>query len=65
MATSACPKCGNTSFESKDHTPQTSNFIVTFIQCAACGTVVGVMDYYNIGGLLQTLAKKLGVGSIA
>jgi hypothetical protein len=29
-----------------------------------CGAVIGVMDYFNIGGMLQTLAKKLGVGSI-
>ena len=37
-----------------------SNFSLTFIQCASCGGVVGVMDYYNIGQLLHDLANKLG-----
>ncbi len=64
MATATCPKCDSTTFEAKEHTPRGSNFKFLFVQCAHCGAVVGVMDYFNIGGMLQSLAKKLGVGSI-
>jgi len=61
---STCMKCGSTSFESKTVTPHGSNFKLNFIQCSSCGGVVGVMDYFNIGGMLQSLARKLGIGSI-
>jgi hypothetical protein len=64
MAVSTCPKCDSTSFEAKEHSPHGSNFKYQFIQCASCGAVVGVMDYFNIGGMLQTLATKLRIGSI-
>jgi hypothetical protein len=64
MATSTCPKCDSTTFEAKEYSPRGSNFKYQFIQCASCGAVVGVMDYFNIGGMLQTLAEKLRVGSI-
>jgi hypothetical protein len=61
---STCVKCGSTSFEMKEVTPRGSNFKLNFVQCSSCGGVVGVLDYCNIGGMLQTLANKLGVGSI-
>jgi len=41
--------------------PNTSNFKVLFIQCAACGGVAGVMDFYNIGQLIHNFAKKMGI----
>jgi hypothetical protein len=62
---STCVKCGNTSFETKEAEPQGSHYKVVFVQCTKCGGVVGVMDFFNIGSLLQTLAKKLGLGNIA
>ncbi len=62
---STCVKCGSTSFEVKLVTPAGSNFKLNFVQCSLCGGVVGVLDFYNIGGLIQTLAKKLGAGNIA
>ena len=31
-----------------------------FIQCVACGTVVGTTDFYNVPSLLEKLALKLG-----
>ena len=64
MAVSTCPKCESTVFEIKEHEPRGSSFKYGFVQCAACGAVVGVMDFFNIGGMLQSLAKKLGIGSI-
>jgi uncharacterized Zn finger protein len=64
MAVSTCIKCGSTSFENKVVTPQHSEFRLTFVQCSNCGGVVGVMDFFNIGEMLQTLAKKLGARDI-
>lgn len=61
MATSTCPKCSNHSFEVAEQTPKGSNFKLLFVQCSSCGAVVRVMDYFNIGGLLHTLAKKLNI----
>lgn len=60
MATSKCPKCEGTRFEIQIVSPTHSNYKLTFVQCASCGTVVGVLDFFNIGSLLQNLAKKLG-----
>jgi hypothetical protein len=63
MATSTCPKagCGSHRFEMVENTPSGSAYKLMFIQCASCGTVVGVMDYFNIGNLLKKVAKALRV----
>jgi len=61
MATSTCPKCSSTSFESKTLSPSGSNFKVVTVQCSSCGAVVGVTDYYNTALLLEKIAKKLGI----
>ncbi len=63
MALSTCVKCGGTVFEVqvKEQLVLGSNFKLTFIQCASCGGVVGVMDYWNIGERLTDLAAALGV----
>lgn len=57
---SKCPNCTSTSFEVALETPKHSNFKLQFIRCSSCGTVVGVLEYYNIGMLLHKLAKKIG-----
>jgi hypothetical protein len=59
MATSTCVKCGNNRFESKENSPKDSPFKVTFVQCASCGGVVGVMDFYNLGALIHEQKKLL------
>ena len=59
MALSSCPKCGKHSFEIDENTPSSSNYVLTFVQCASCGTVVGAMDYHNIGDLLYKVLGKL------
>lgn len=61
MAQSTCPKCGGHSFEIVENTPKNSLYKYLFIQCASCGSVVGVQDYYNIGTLLHRLAEKLHI----
>ncbi|HUJ61820.1 MAG TPA: hypothetical protein VLX92_25120 [Kofleriaceae bacterium] len=63
MATPCCPRpdCNSNAFEVHEFKPSSSNFRMQSVQCARCGTVVGVMDYYNIGSLLGQIAKKLGI----
>lgn len=63
MAYSKCPKCENGFFEVSENSPSKSNFKLMFVQCSKCGTVVGAMDYWNIGTLLKDLEKKVGFGS--
>lgn len=65
MARATCVKCDSNNFEVVENTPRTSNFNLLFVQCASCGGVVGGMDYFNIGSMLQKLATKLGAGNIA
>ena len=61
MALSTCIKCGHSLFEVREVTPISSNFRLNFIQCASCGGVVGVIDFYNIGSLFHKLAENMGV----
>ncbi len=60
---SKCPnsECSSSTFESEIESPKNSNFKLQFIRCASCGTVVGTQDYYNIGFIVQKIAKKLGI----
>jgi hypothetical protein len=53
MAMSTCPKCNNHTFEVQIAEPIGSAYKLLFVQCAACGAVVGVMDALNIGALLE------------
>jgi len=61
MAVSKCAKCDNTVFEMIEKEPVGSEFKVMFIQCARCGTVVGIHDYYNIGAMLNNIKKHMGM----
>jgi hypothetical protein len=68
MASPTCPKCPSTSFETVVFTPHRSNFKLNSVQCASCGAVVGVLDYFNVGNLLteqnealRKIAAHLGV----
>jgi len=58
---SKCPKCEDSSFEMAEETPKGSGFKLMFVRCSSCKTVVGVIDYFNIGNLVQELATKLKV----
>ncbi len=58
---SKCTVCANTDFEAVNETPVNSNFELIFIRCASCKTVVGVIDYYNVGALVKKLASKLKI----
>lgn len=61
MAISSCIKCGGSSFELKEHEPRWSQYAVHFVQCSACGGVVGVLEYTNTEYLIRKLAEKLRV----
>lgn len=58
---SKCPKCENTEFEVVNETPVNSNYELIFVRCAKCQTVVGTIDFYNVGALIKKLALKLKV----
>lgn len=62
MAVSKCPRCGKSQFEAvrQDHI-RGSNQKMYFVQCAECGTVVGVTDFYDTAALLEKIAKKVGI----
>ena len=68
MASSTCPKCGNHSFELVEHEPTRSAWKYNYLQCASCGAVVGLTDFFNLGHMLELqaiaikkIASKLGV----
>ncbi|MCV2359645.1 hypothetical protein LNV08_11760 [Paucibacter sp. TC2R-5] len=61
MALSTCPKCPSHAFEMKEAEPNGSKFKLMFVQCASCGAVVGVTDYFNTSSLLDKIADKLGI----
>ena len=44
--------------------PKESRYKLMFIQCASCGAVVGVTEYWNIPTLLGNIARHLGVRDI-
>ncbi|MHB8124437.1 MAG: hypothetical protein ACYDEJ_02130 [Desulfitobacteriaceae bacterium] len=50
MAQSICSKCNSQRFEVVHaNNLEGSKRAVLFVQCAECGTVVGVLDFLNIG----------------
>ena len=65
MAESCCPKCSGGKLELKENEPVDSDFKLMFVQCAACGAVVGTMDFFSIGSLLGKQAEALKrIGSV-
>jgi translation initiation factor 2 beta subunit (eIF-2beta)/eIF-5 len=61
MALPACVKCGSHRFEMVEHTPIGSSFRLMFVQCASCGGVVSVQDFFNLGEMLRKIGKKIGI----
>ena len=59
MALSTCPKCTSTSFEVKEAEPRGSAYKIVFVQCSACGAVVGSMPYYDAGVVAKDNQKDL------
>jgi len=62
MATPKCATCqAVNNFESVIIQVRRHNFKLASIQCASCGSVVGIIDVYSISALIYTLAKKLKI----
>lgn len=59
MSQSKCAKCDHSTFEIVENTPEGSKFQVMFIQCAQCGTVIGVQPDENIPALLHFMKDML------
>jgi hypothetical protein len=58
---SKCPVCSKSEFEVVNETPVNSNYELIFVRCKDCHSVVGVIDFYNVGTLLKKLAAKLKI----
>lgn len=68
MATSACSQCKGSTFELVSQRPANTLLSFSFVQCASCGTVVGVLEefniseaIYNLGSILKKVASKLDI----
>jgi hypothetical protein len=67
MAASKC-KCGSSNFEVQEFAPVNSKFKWCFVQCAKCGTILGVTDDQCVADMLEkqnaairAIAAKVGV----
>jgi hypothetical protein len=64
MALPTYVKCGHHFFEVSEAEANGSDVKLIFVQCASCGSVVGVTDNYSTALTLEKLARKLRVGSL-
>jgi len=61
MAISTCSQCEETKFELVLQQLQDPKCTVNFVQCASCGTVVGVLAERNIvEPMLRRIAERVG-----
>lgn len=59
MAQSICPKCGSPRFEGVEKNVIGLRYRVSFIQCADCGCVVGVLNTQALTNQIIETAKQL------
>lgn len=61
MAISTCSQCEEKLFEVVWQQPQNAKHPLNFVQCASCGTVVGVLqERTTIEAMLRRIAEKVG-----
>jgi len=58
MAESKCPNCRFDYFEVVKNKPQNSDREVFFVQCASCGTVIGIVNDSNSERVVNELEEK-------
>jgi hypothetical protein len=58
---SNCVKCGGIAFEAVEADVDGVAFKMLFVQCSACGGVVGVTNYFDVADLVLKLARRLNV----
>lgn len=56
---STCVKCGSHLFRVQQIEPTGSTFILYFVQCSSCGVPVGVMEYNNLGAMIEELKSQV------
>ncbi len=61
MAKPTCVKCGSSQFGMTTQNLKDVNHEYSFIHCSSCGTVVGVVNEYNIANLLLRVCDHLGI----
>lgn len=59
MAMTKCSHCEGGRFEIVTKEPTGTRYKLLFVQCAQCGAPVGVMDYLNIGAVLEGHGQRL------
>lgn len=59
MAQSKCPKCENTTFEQKVVRMVDGKTEYTFVQCAKCGTAIGVVDINSMKAVGNIILNAL------
>ena len=58
MAQSKCANCGFEFFEVVKNKPQNSDADLLFIQCASCGTVIGLMNESNTELITKSIEEQ-------
>jgi hypothetical protein len=63
MARSRCPResCEGTAFELTELKVDRSPSRIGGVQCSRCGAVVGVVELPAVTGMLERMARKMGV----
>lgn len=60
MARSKCASCGSQEFEVVHATNlKGSERSLLFVQCSACGTVIGVLDFVNLSVQVNNIKEDL------
>ncbi len=59
MATSKCPSCQGTVFETASYTPAGSAIPVTLFQCASCGAVLGAFRGPDFGAEMSRMKTQV------
>lgn len=61
MPAPKCMKCESTDFELQQITVTHSKYKLNAVVCSNCGSVQGVLEYFNIAARIDLLAKKLKI----
>lgn len=61
MATPRCVKCEGTRFEANSIEPAKSRFRLVAINCASCGSVLSVIEAYNVSNEVRDIKQHLGM----
>lgn len=58
MTISKC-SCGNTTFERVTQSVNNCDFLIDFIQCASCHTVMGILEHMNNEAQFKKIETRL------